>query len=559
MLPRIAPLSFSLGVLWCGAMLSSAAPLISHAQNATEIDPYDFVEVSLSVNGMAIGNAFTDVSVKGSFYQTDGPKVAVDGFADSTDGALHRIRFMPTKPGSYNYEVTYQEGSFAQSLSGKFKVRDAKHRGMLRVDREFPFHFVWEGSGEHYFWNGTTTYWLLGWQDDKVINAAIDRLAALKVNRLRVALCGRTHSGNRWHEAKVIGTDQFKFRLNPWMAARPDSPDDPGFDVNRFNLSHWQKCERMLLHARQKDMIVSLVFYLDGADKGVDPFGKDHAGSEEEKRYYRYAASRLGAFSNVVWDLSNEYRFLRDDAWANSMGEYLKSVDPYDHLTSVHGHGDFRFRSSGWADFCLYQAWDEHGGYDFMVKNRQEQIATNQPKPQINEEYGYEDHYPTGWGENRKAPARNADSRRRLAWEMCMAGGYQTTGERADQGCGQAPDTGGGWLTGRGDDNMVMLVGYAKMVDFFHSFEWWKTVPRDDLVKDKVGYCLAELGRQYAVYLPKGGSFVLKLEPGAYTGHWYNPRNGEARPVGDISGGAEWTSPPAESADDWAFLIRKKD
>lgn len=33
-----------------------------------------------------------------------------------------------------------------------------------------------------------------------------------------------------------------------------------------------------------------------------------------------------------------------------------------------------------------------------------------------------------GSGGNRKAPARSADNRRRPAWGMYMAGGYQTTG-----------------------------------------------------------------------------------------------------------------------------------
>jgi hypothetical protein len=58
----------------------------------------------------------------------------------------------------------------------------------VRIDKAHPWHFIWEGTGEHYFWNGTTTYWLLDWQDEDVIRQAIDRLARLKVNRIRVAL-----------------------------------------------------------------------------------------------------------------------------------------------------------------------------------------------------------------------------------------------------------------------------------------------------------------------------------------------------------------------------------
>ena len=158
------------------------------------------------------------------------------------------------------------------------------------------------------------------------------------------------------------------------------------------------------------------------------------------------------------------------------MGAFLKQCDPYDHVTSVHGHGQFPFRTSEWADFAMYQSWDEGGGYRFMLNNRVEQQKTGRPIPQINEEYGYEDHYPV-WGGSRKAPARSADNRRRLAWGMYMAGGYQTTGERADTGTGWGPDTGGGWINGRGDDSMTMLKGYGHIVDFFTALPWWRLEP----------------------------------------------------------------------------------
>jgi hypothetical protein len=359
---------------------------------------------------------------------------------------------------------------------GEFTARDAGRRGLVRVDKDHPWHFVWEGTGEHYFWNGTTTYWLMGW-DDETIRSNIDRLSELKVNRLRVAINGRVENGRAWYE-NVFPTHRFSFLLNPWVARRPSSVEKPGFDVTRFNVGYWQKIERMLRFARERDMVISIIFYVDGRRPGVDPF-KDRMGGEDEQRYYRYGVARLAAFSNVMWDVTNEYRLFRNDAWAEKMGAFIKECDPYDHLTSVHGHGDFRFQTSPWADFAMYQRWDEGGGYRFMLANRQKQAETGRIIPQVNEEYGYEDHYPT-WGGNRKAPARAADNRRRLAWGMYMAGCYQTTGERADTGTGWGPDTGGGWLNGRGDDSMTMLIGYGHIVDFFTSMRWWELNPDND-------------------------------------------------------------------------------
>jgi hypothetical protein len=473
------PIICAVGTLQSPLVYGSPAN-VEFVQSAQTVDAYDFVEVSLRVEKPDAGNPFTAVVVEGWFARNGGQQVRTDGFCDSADGKTFRIRFMPTQPGSYDYRVKYRQGSYEKTHNGKFSVRDGKRRGLVRVDENHPWHFLWEGTGEHYFWNGTTTYWLLGW-DDENIRRNIDRLHRLKVNRLRVAICGRVKNGRAWFE-NVFPTDKFSFRLNPWVAQRPDSVENPGFDVKRFNIPHWQKIERMLRHTRDKDMIISIIFYVDGARPGVDPFGKRRMGQEDEQRYYRYAVARLAAFSNVMWDVTNEYHLFRNEAWANKMGAFIKKCDPYDHLMSVHGHGQFPFRKSPWTDFAMYQQWDESGGYQFMLENRRKQTQVGRPIPQVNEEYGYEDHYPT-WGGNRKAPARSADNRRRLAWGMYMAGCYQTTGERADTGTGWGQDTGGGWLNGRGDGSMVMLKGYGRILDFFTSISWWKLEPNNEFFK----------------------------------------------------------------------------
>ena len=171
--------------------------------------------------------------------------MTVDGFCDSADGQVFRIRFMPDAAGRL-------PATRSRTGKGTTKLRKpadssrarASRRGLIRVDKDHPWHFLWEGTGEHFFWNGTTTYWLLGW-DDETIRGNIDRLSRLKVNRLRVAINGRVKDGRAWYE-NVFPTEKFSFRMNPWVAQRPDSVEDPGFDVTRFNLPHWQKIERML-------------------------------------------------------------------------------------------------------------------------------------------------------------------------------------------------------------------------------------------------------------------------------------------------------------------------
>src|SRR5439155_23629044 len=151
---------------------------------------------------------------------------------------------------------------------------------------------------------------------------------------------------------------------------------------------------------------------------------------------------------------------------------------------------------------------------------------------------------------------RICDTLRRTAWAIVMAGGYQTAGESARRGTNIWPDTGGGWMNGRGDDTMTMFLGYGRMVDFFTSFDWWKTEPHDELVSNG-DYCLAQPGQIYAVYLPQGGKVTVKLEPAAYKASWFGALTGERIALPEIYGPL-WPSPEGADQNDWALLLLRK-
>jgi Putative collagen-binding domain of a collagenase len=166
----------------------------------------------------------------------------------------------------------------------------------------------------------------------------------------------------------------------------------------------------------------------------------------------------------------------------------------------------------------------------------------------VNEEYGYEDHYPYPWGEGRKWPARIADNRRRIAWEVTMASGYQTTGERAN-----VPGY-GGWITGYGNKEMTMLQGYAHVREFFERLPWWKLEPATNVVANGTAYCLAEPGATYIVYLPRGGTVALQFARGEYKARWFNPRTGKSTRIATVRGDS-WISPSAPDGDDWVLHL----
>jgi hypothetical protein len=171
---------------------------ITFSQSASSTPVFDFIEVTANIKVPSVRNPFTDESFVGDFEPAgSAEKVAVVGFCDSADGTLFRIRFMPSKPGAYTFHVSFKVGDEARTYSGNFKAIDQHRKGPLRVDPAYPWSFLWEGTGEHYFFNGTTAFWLMGWRSEQTIQYSLDRLANLKVNRMRVTLAGRTSDERR--------------------------------------------------------------------------------------------------------------------------------------------------------------------------------------------------------------------------------------------------------------------------------------------------------------------------------------------------------------------------
>ena len=545
--PKLARLLItSILTLLPGVCLATPAS-VSFSTAPTQVEAYDFAEVTATIASPDAHDPFEDATLTGSFATEDGSHHwDVEGFCDADDGGVFRIRFMPPQAGSYKYSVTYRQGKFEKTATGSFGAIDARRRGTIRVDGKYPWHFVWAGTGEHYFFNGTTAFWLMGWRDERTIQFSIDRLHRLQINRIRVAVAGRT---NLYYGEPVMIGPNWTFFLTPWPAEKTDDFSHPGFDYSRFNLAYWQKYERMLKYARDRDMIISLV--LDMSDGKIHPA----AGSDDEHRFIRYAAARFGAFSNITWDLGDDLDSYRDEKWAHETGTLLQGWDPYKHLETSHPtkivHQD---RSSSWFGFTSYQEWsrDQHR---LMLESRKLQEQAGRIIPQTNEEYGYEDHYPL-WA---LPGSDSADTLRRTAWDIAMAGGYQTAGETARRGTNIWPDMGGGWMNGRGDDTMTMFLGYGHMVDFFTSFEWWKTNPDDEAVNNG-NYCLSDPGKTYAVYLPRGGDVAIQLRPGQYRAYWFSAVTGQKIDLPPVEGpptaGQSWTSPAAPDGNDWALLLR---
>src|SRR6516165_9492952 len=103
-------------------------PEVTFTPSADKVEAYDFLEVTLGVRHPSAKNPFTDVSVSGQFRREGGESVTVEGFCDTADGGTYRIRFMPSRPGKYTYDLSLRHGDSTRKHSGEFEATAGRRR-----------------------------------------------------------------------------------------------------------------------------------------------------------------------------------------------------------------------------------------------------------------------------------------------------------------------------------------------------------------------------------------------------------------------------------------------
>jgi PKD repeat protein len=75
--------------------------------------------------------------------------------------------------------------------------------------------------------------------------------------------------------------------------------------------------------------------------------------------------------------------------------------------------------------------------------------------------------------------------------------------------------------------------------------------PSDNLVTSSTAYCLANIGQEYVIYLPDGGSVTVDLSDatGTLNVEWYNPKDGTYHDEGTVTGGGSESFTPPFSGD----------
>ena len=465
------------------------------------------------------GNPFKDVELGAVFSSPEGKDIRVEGFYDgdgmgASEGDVYKIRFAPSEPGEWRYR-TFSNIKKLDSLEGIFKCVPSGKKGPLVRDPENPWYLKWADGG-YFFESGANdpeAFLASGFCTQEERKEQLDYLASTGVNILYFGMVN-AGPGDGGPEEKVT----------PWRGGF-DSPD---FDT--ICLDFMNRFEEVLDHMAGLGLVAHVVFYLD------DCGGISNAISEEqEELWFRYTASRFGSYTNLIWNLAEEYEEEFDIQWCESRAAWLKKYDHLKHPVTVHQLSADNFALAGSPNFDLtalqFNFTDPDSLNAAILKVRDQVEQAGRPVPVSLIEWT-----PIG--------PDQADLSRKGIWAIATAGGtYQifNKGQRPGK-----PDF------SKWEDHWRDAVILKNLME---SLPFERMHPDNSLVSN--GYCLALPGTCYLIYQPDGGEFTFMPGQPEKTMYAYmiDPREGQMSSLKDFDSRAGETMLATPDFLDWAFLI----
>jgi hypothetical protein len=142
------------------------------------------------------------------------------------------------------------------------------------------------------------------------------------------------------------------------------------------------------------------------------------AGSEAEKRYFRYVTARYQAFPNLVWDFSKEAYNEKNNQLQKQLVDLVRSEDAYRHMMVVHDDDSYEWDPELSMNLD-YRTDQQHSHYAEAIAFDRAMRA----RPVVNVEFGYEygvENLPTHAHRNQSDWKEHL----RRAYVIYFAGGY---------------------------------------------------------------------------------------------------------------------------------------
>jgi len=509
--------------------VSYRRPVALLSQNASlqltptqEIPLWGMFETSIS-NERKYANPFVETELDAIFLSSSGKSYNFFGFYDGDgrggeSGKTWKLRFMCTEIGTWRWSAAFTDGT--PGGSGSFQCVKSSLPGPLEVDKKNP-HWLKKANGEHFLPRWYYLHELLfskegSWQQD------IDGLLV----------------SNRYNMVSVLTTQAEAFASNGWTRREYERPlfypwikKNSTVLWNTMDIAAWHKLDRVLQYLRDRSIYV---YFFDGFFPNIPPRFPDNP--IKERLYLRYALARLGAYWNVTHNITFEFSEFMPVARLNRIGQYIKEIDPFNILLTVHDTQDFDalVENERWLDFANVQyeagrAPSARVSDDFIR-------ARYRGKPVAGTE--------VVWEGSQKL---NGEQVRSGGWGTLMAGGFFLYGEFDINGIGAGD-------YGAGKAHPFLRI----MFDFMESIPYWTMNPHNELVNSG-NFCLGDPSKEYVVYAEEGGPISIDLSstPGELQVTWLNPRTGENVAAGKMSGGMKQNfMNPAGDRNDWVLHLR---
>ncbi len=458
-----------------------------------------------------LSNPYSEITLYGEFTDPNGETFNITGFYDGYQ--TWRVRYMPQVVGTHTYKIHFSDQP--RTYEGSFECVESDIPGMMTNDETNPMWFGYKGGkhglirsfhvGDRFFarnWNNQKRIDFLNWAENQGYNT------------LSIA----SHYLNRDEDKRGRG----------WKTP----------DLWPLNPDEWKYMERHLNELKRRNMMVFPFagFFSKNSDFPTNP--------AEQELYIQYGTARLGAYWNMMYNVSGpeptmkKHIFLSSDQ-VRKLGGLIQKHDVYSHPVSVHNRtGDDPYMNDTWTTFGVLQGpktLDRKRLSRGLLKNHHPQ------KPLYAQE--------TLWGGNTFGhPKYTEVDIRKNAYVIMMSACALNFGDM--DGSSSSGFSGSLELSKRHQQWHDIV---HHVWDTIEMFPFYEMKPHQELVDD--GYCLANLGKEYLVYLENGGEVSLQLTQANHRYRWINAQhNQDIRDGSSVNRQTLTVSSPTDG-DDWFLHV----
>ncbi|QPH54877.1 Ig-like domain-containing protein [Pontivivens ytuae] len=547
----------------------------------------------------------TTITVPGYF--------AADGDAantGATEGNIWRVNFNPPEAGDWTYEVSFREGNdiaatpyedapnagqpvtYLDGETGTVAVtetdktgEDFRAKGMLLQD-EGTHYLQHQGDGDYFVRGGP------GVPENFLASQDIDNTPTGR-HDYASHLDDFNAGDPTWDGGKgqgLLGTINYLEEQGqntiyvmtltaagdgqdiwPWAATdlnelgkntRNLDPDITSvYDVSKLDqwgilFDHMDEkgiYKNVLLQETENDQLLDGGTSADGSSLSV-----------ERMIYMREMVARYGHNNGIQWNIGEENT--NTNQQVKDMASYLKAVDGYDHLVTMHtfpGDTGKYNNLTGFEDFDgpSLQTGPADGTREKFQEFLEKSAAAGDPWVMTWDEA-------SGGNAIIDPGSNNPDSTNERAlreefWGTLTVGGSggnwyikQSNGHSFDQNIDFF------------DQHTSLWTWTAAATDFFNThIPFWEMEEKDELTSDNDDFVMAKDGEYYVVYLPYGEAGNVQLNLNGHGGEtfdvfWYNPREGgDLIADGTVEGGAvrQLGGAPEDGGKDWVLFLRNSE